>query len=49
MPINSFKEDEKAAEVSKLKTLGRLFSYLLQYKLPIFSVLLMRLLLSEEF
>ena len=40
MPINSFKEDEKAAEVSKLKTLGRLFSYLLQYKLPIFSVLL---------
>lgn len=40
MPINSFKEDENLAEVSKLKTLGRLFSYLLQYKLPIFSVLL---------
>lgn len=40
MPINSFKEDENLAEVSKIKTLGRLFSYLLQYKLPIFSVLL---------
>lgn len=40
MPINSYKEDEKAAEVSKLQTLGRLFSYLLQYKLPIFGVLL---------
>lgn len=40
MPINSFKEDEKLAEVSKVKTLGRLFSYLLQYKLPILGVLL---------
>ena len=40
MPINSYKEDEKAAEASKLQTLGRLFSYLLQYKLPIFGVLL---------
>lgn len=40
MPINSFKEDENTAEVSKLKTLGRLFSYLLQYKLPILGVLL---------
>lgn len=40
MPINSFKEDENIAEVSKLKTLGRLFSYLLQYKLPILGVLL---------
>lgn len=40
MPINSYKEDEKAAEASKLQTLCRLFSYLLQYKLPIFSVLL---------
>lgn len=29
MPINSYKEDEKAAEASKLQTLGRLFSYLL--------------------
>ena len=40
MPINSYKEDEKAAEASKLQTLCRLFSYLLQYKLPIFGVLL---------
>ena len=40
MPINSFKEDESTAEVSKIKTLGRLFSYLLQYKLPILGVLL---------
>lgn len=40
MPVNSYKEDEKVAEVSKLQTLGRLFSYLLQYKLPIFGVLL---------
>lgn len=40
MPINSFKEDENLVEVSKLKTLGRLFSYLLQYKLPILGVLL---------
>lgn len=40
MPINSYKEDEKAAEASKLQTLARLFSYLLQYKLPIFGVLL---------
>lgn len=40
MPINSFKEDENTAEVSKIKTLGRLFSYLLQYKLPILGVLL---------
>lgn len=40
MPINSFKEDENLVEVSKIKTLGRLFSYLLQYKLPILGVLL---------
>lgn len=40
MPVNSYKEDEKVAEVSKLQTLGRLFSYLLQYKLPILGVLL---------
>lgn len=39
MPINSFKEDENVAEVSKLKTLGRLFSYLLSFKLPITGVL----------
>ncbi len=40
MPINSFKEDENLVEVSKIKTLGRLFSYLLHYKLPILGVLL---------
>lgn len=40
MPVNSYKEDENIAEVSKIKTLGRLFSYLLQYKLPIIGVLL---------
>lgn len=40
MPINSFKEDENLVEVSKVKTLTRLFSYLLHYKLPIFGVLL---------
>lgn len=40
MPVNSFKEDEHVTEVSKIKTLGRLFSYLLQYKLPILGVLL---------
>ncbi len=40
MPINSYKEDEKAVEASKLQTLCHLFSYLLQYKLPIFGVLL---------
>lgn len=40
MPVNSYKQDENSAEVSKLQTLGRLFSYLLQYKLPILGVLL---------
>lgn len=40
MPINSFKDDENMAEVSKTKTLARLFSYLLHYKLQIFGVLL---------
>lgn len=40
MPINSFKEDENLVEVSKVKTLTRLFSYLLHYKLPILGVLL---------
>lgn len=40
MPINSFKEDEQTEEVSKIKTITRLFSYLLQYKLQIICVLL---------
>ncbi len=39
MPINSFKEDENSVENSKLKTLMRLFSYLLAYKKEICLVL----------
>ena len=38
--VNSYKEDENLNEVSKLKTLGRLFSYLLSHKASIFVVLL---------
>ena len=33
MAINSYKEDENLKEVGKLKTLGRLFSYLLTHNL----------------
>jgi len=40
MPINTFKEDETAVETGKMKTLLRLFSYLLAYKKEIFGVLL---------
>ena len=40
MPVNSFKEDEKSTEVGKMKTLFRLFSYLLAYKKEILFVLL---------
>ncbi len=40
MAVNSFKQDENLAEVSKIKTLGRLFSYLLAHRLPILGVLL---------
>ncbi|NLL78003.1 MAG: ABC transporter ATP-binding protein [Clostridiales bacterium] len=39
MPINSFKDDEQTIEVSKLKTLLRLLSYLLKYKKEILAVL----------
>ena len=39
MPINSFKEDEKSTEVGGLKTLLRLFSYLLTYVKEIIFVL----------
>ncbi len=39
MPINSFKDDEQTIEVSKLKTLLRLLSYLLTYKKEILAVL----------
>ena len=40
MPINSFKEDEQHTETGKMKTLLRLFSYLLNYKKQIVLVLL---------
>lgn len=40
MPINTFKEDEKSVETGKMKTLLRLFSYLLVYKKEILFVLL---------
>ncbi len=40
MPINSFKEDEKTVEAGKMKTLLRLFAYLLAYKKEIVFVLL---------
>lgn len=40
MPINSFKEDEISVETGKMKTLLRLFSYLLAYKKEILFVLL---------
>lgn len=40
MAVNSYKEDESTVEVSKLKTLTRLFSYLLDYKLTIIGVLI---------
>uniref|UniRef100_UPI0040565EDB ABC transporter ATP-binding protein n=1 Tax=Acetatifactor sp. TaxID=1872090 RepID=UPI0040565EDB len=39
MPINSFKEDEKNVESGGIKTLLRLFSYLLTYKKEIILVL----------
>lgn len=39
MAFNSYKQDENLNEVSKLKTLGRLFSYLLKHTLPIIGVL----------
>lgn len=39
MPINASKDDENLVNVSKVKTLGRLFSYLLTYKLTILGVL----------
>ena len=39
MSVNSYKQDENIREVSKLKTLGRLFSYLLAHTASIFIVL----------
>mgnify|MGYP004511266753 CR=1 FL=1 len=41
MAYNSYKEDEKSIEKSKLQTLKRLFSYLLSYKWTIVFVLLL--------
>ena len=41
MAYNSFKEDEKSTEKSKLHTLKRLFSYLFEYKWTILVVLIM--------
>lgn len=40
MPINSFKDDEQSQENGKVKTLLRLFAYLLNYKKEVISVLL---------
>lgn len=40
LAFNSYKEDENLNEVGKMKTLGRLFSYLLAHKLSIIVVLL---------
>ena len=40
MPINSFREDEQLSDVSKTKTLLRLFRYLLKYKMRIVVVLI---------
>jgi ABC transporter related len=41
LTYNSYKEDEKSIEKSKLQTLKRLFSYLLSYKWTIVFVLLL--------
>ena len=40
MAVNSYREDENLNEVSKVRTLGRLFAYLLTHKASIFAVLL---------
>ncbi len=39
MAVNSYKDDEQSIQAGKLKTLGRLFSYLLTYKKQIAIVL----------
>lgn len=41
MAYNSYKEDEQSVERSKLHTLKRMFSYLLEYKFTIIFVLLL--------
>lgn len=40
MAVNSFREDERLEGIGKAQTLRRLFSYMLQYKLQIFGVLI---------
>lgn len=39
MAVNSYKDDEQLKEKSKVETMKRLFSYLLDYKLSLFIVL----------
>lgn len=39
MAVNSYKQDEHSTDVGKMKTLMRLFSYLLDYKKEILAVL----------
>ena len=39
MAVNSYKQDEHSTDVGKMKTLMRLFSYLLEYKKEILAVL----------
>lgn len=43
MPVNSYRDDEKTIEVGKMATLGRLFKYLLAYKLQIVGVLFIKI------
>ena len=42
MAVNSYKDDEQSIETGKLKTLGRLLSYLVVYKKEILLVMLIR-------
>ena len=39
MAVNSYREDERLEGIGKKETLKRLFSYLFQYKLQVFGVL----------
>lgn len=40
MAVNSYKEDEALEGIGKAETLKRLFSYMFQYKLPVFGVII---------
>lgn len=42
MAVNSYKQDEHSTDVGKMKTLMRLFAYLLDYKKEILAVLAIR-------